>query len=234
LEEKIQALSRERSTFDSTLAELEDALQAKRDYANQRRLKKSKREKQYHHFYSIPMIASRYEKKYIRARDKNAQAEDQLCDIRKAIDQLHVSTREMDSLQHRQQLQIDTVTEQRQTFTSEMSIAEERLQFMKEGQAFWNHTATHQGFKLLQACERLKVSSIADIHEQNSLASFQMTCVEYDESVAYGESRWDPRHLEMEFSCTQCSSWQNGWPMVDPAHTNALLCQSCVENMQVS
>ncbi|KAG1100247.1 hypothetical protein G6F42_017700 [Rhizopus arrhizus] len=75
-----------RTSLKEELDAHEQELNEIRDYAEQRRNKKSKRERQYHQLYHVPLVAAQYKKKYMRARDKNSDAEEKVSEIRAVVD----------------------------------------------------------------------------------------------------------------------------------------------------
>ncbi|KAI8373077.1 uncharacterized protein BYT42DRAFT_476025, partial [Radiomyces spectabilis] len=180
-----------------------------RDYAQARRTKKTKREQQYNHFYFIPVLSTQYKQKYIRARDKNAMAEQRLSDIRSEQERCRELLRETAKELTKQQQDREQAQQQWQTLEQEITKASKLVQFLKEGQTFWSQFDGHQsnlvlesGRYLIRALQEHKVAEDADF--RHWIATFKMACMEYGEGEQYGDRKWDTGQMEVEYDCSRC------------------------------
>lgn len=245
LNHQVARLRQQRSEFDQQVAALERQLQSIREYVQQRRTKKTKREKQYNHFYFVPIVSKRYHKKYIRARDKNADAEQQLLQLRESIDEAQAVARQAAGLLTRKQQEHDAKMEERQAVHDQVAEADRCLAYLHEGQKFWDHFDEYQVEMVLQACSHIidmsrsepqlflqKKRRNDDQGGRDWKVLFQTACHEYGEREAHGLQKWD--RVEVEFECARCRQSLVGWPIPDKVHTADLLCAVCYQDTRTS
>ncbi|KAI9477160.1 hypothetical protein BDB00DRAFT_734056, partial [Zychaea mexicana] len=258
LNHQVARLRQQRSESEQRLAGFERQLQGIRDYAQQRRTKKTKREKQYNHFYFVPVLSNQYHKKYVRAHDKNALAEEQVVQIREQIEACQEAVRQAAHQLGRKQQEHDAQMEQRHAVHGQVAEADQCLNYLHQGQQFWDHFEQYQAAVVLESCDRLierfrsnsgdqiqqpllfsrrrsSSSTAASPHreeERDWTVIFRTVCKEYGEREAFGAEKWD--HVEVDFDCARCKQSLVGWPTPDKVHTSDLLCAVCYQETRTS
>lgn len=236
ISQDIRHLTHKRSSLKEELDVHEEELNGIRDYAEQRRNKKSKRERQYHQLYNIPIVNNQFKKKYVRARDKNSDAEEKVSEVRATVDACQRAIGEMSkSIVDCQKKQEQLLKEQEEA-EQEKKEGEELIFHLQEGVKFW------QGFDQYQADTASKATTtfIETIqkHAKNNnsfhklmdpnndvVKLLKMALYEYGEAEKYAHARWG--RLQVNYDCAKCKVSQYGWPMPDKVRTLDLLCESC-------
>ncbi|KAG2217643.1 hypothetical protein INT45_004219 [Circinella minor] len=254
LNHQVTRLRQQRGETEQRLSGYERELQGIRTYAQQRRTKKTKREKQYNHFYFVPILSNQYHKKYIRAHDKNASAEEQVVQIRESIESCQEAVRQAANQLIKKQQEHDAQLEQREAVHSQVAEADKCLNYLHQGQQFWDHFDEYQATVLIESCDRLierfrsnsgdtyangfprRQSSSTPCRQQEEerdwAVVFRTVCKEYAEREAYGAEKWDS--VEVDFDCARCRQSLIGWPTPDKVHTSDLLCAACYQETRTS
>lgn len=253
LNHQIVRIKQQRSNKEQELAGIEQHLQSVRDYAQQRHDKKTKRERQYNQYYNIPIINKQYQKKYVRAHDKNARAEQELVQIREAMDECQEAARQSASLAVRKQQEYDAKIEQRDAVQQQIAEADKCLAYLRQGQQFWTHFDQYQADLLTEASNRLiEISKSTngsndlfskrrrsstqlqpqDQQQRDWTVTFRSVCYEYGEKEKYGSEKWD--QVEVEFECARCRQSLVGWPTPDKVRQLDLLCVPCYQETRTS
>ncbi|KAJ8651443.1 hypothetical protein O0I10_013008 [Lichtheimia ornata] len=247
LNHQVAKLRQQRSENEEQLKVFERQLQGIREYAQRRRTKKTKREKQYNHFYFIPVVSKSFQQKYVRAQDKNAAAEQEVVQIRESIEAIQAAVRQAGNLLGRKQQEHDAQMEQRRAVHVQVAAADKCLAYLHEGQHFWNHFDQNQAEVVIEACSQLmqtfrstsepqlfrrRSSTSTDPQQRDWRVVFKSACIEYGEREAYGATKWD--NVEVEFDCARCQQSLVGWPTPDKVHTADLLCAVCYQDMRTS
>lgn len=232
----IKHLTHKRSSLKEELDTHEEELNGIRDYAEQRRNKKSKRERQYHQLYNIPIVNNQFKKKYVRARDKNSDAEEKVSEVRATVDSCQRAIGEMSKSIVDCQKKQEQLLKEQQDAEQQQKEAEELVFHMQEGVKFW------QGFDQYQSDTAAKATTtfIETIqkHAKNHntfhkimdpnndfVKLLKMALYEYGEAEKYAHGRWG--RLQVDFDCAKCKVSQYGWPMPDKVRTSDLLCEPC-------
>ncbi|CEP18903.1 hypothetical protein [Parasitella parasitica] len=214
-----------------------------REYAEQRRNKKSKRESQYHQLYHIPLIAAQYKKKYVRARDKNSDAEERVSEIRAVVDSSQRAISELSRSIGDCQRKKDQLVLNQQDVESQTQETKELMASLHDGCKFWQSFDQHQSITAQKA-----VTHFIELLQSNSASSsalrrsmdpnndivklFKLALYEYGEAEKYGNRRWGG--LNVEFDCAKCRTTLMGWPRPDKVRPNELLCSTCYQEFRTS
>ncbi|KAG2211061.1 hypothetical protein INT46_008187 [Mucor plumbeus] len=232
-----------RASLKEELDAHEQDLNDIRDYAELRRNKKSKRERQYHQLYHVPLVAAQYKKKYVRARDKNSDAEEKVSEIRAVVDSCQRAISELskslgDCQRKREQLTLNQQDVQKQSKeTQELMIT------LQDGCKFWQGFDQHQSITAQKAIthfiEYLQRNSTNNnalrqsMDPNNDIVKlFKMALYGYGEAEKYADKRWS--NLNIEFDCAKCQVSQIGWPKPDKVRPSNLLCAACYQEHRTS
>lgn len=147
LEQMKRSLSKKRINYqqqkeEQELKYLEKQLQDLRDYAEKRRNKKAKRERQYHEVYHLPLINTQFKKKYMRARDKNNAVEQQLADLHHQMDHIKNNLRQARSMYDQELVNYQKKSDQLELLIQKLKDLQSMLADMKKAQSFWSQFDT--------------------------------------------------------------------------------------------
>ncbi|KAI9301180.1 hypothetical protein BJ944DRAFT_10074 [Cunninghamella echinulata] len=232
---------------EQELRQLEKRLQEMRDYAEQRREKKAKREKQYHEVYHLPIINAQFKKKYMRAREKNNAVEHQLAELHYQMDHIKEKLRQYRAKEKEEQDYYQKKWDQHQIFIKQWDQQQKMMLDMKKAQRFWTEFDTLH----LQPClkwaqqqnnnneyhRRYSLPSSTATISFNDWYSFRAAIKKYEEANIYGMNKWNHEQwLEnITFDCSLCHESITGlWPYLDKVRTDQLLCTSCYHNNKTS
>lgn len=244
LENDVYQLNNQRETLEKELGLHEQELNESRQYAEQRRDKKAKREKQYHSFYNVPIVAAQYKKKYVRARDKNSDAEEQMSNIRATVDSAQKAISETLKSITESQKKIESLALQKKEAEDKSNEVEDMIAELRDGQRFWSNfdknqlptaiKATQDFIETIQKYARKNTGGFTQIvhYESDFVKIFRLALSEYAEAENYAESRWDK--IQVTFDCAKCNSTQVGWPNLDKVRTTDLLCDTCYKEARTS
>ncbi|CAO3700727.1 unnamed protein product [Rhizopus stolonifer] len=244
LENDVYQLNNQRETLKQELELHEQELNESRQYAEQRRDKKAKREKQYHSFYNVPIVAAQYKKKYVRARDKNSDAEEQMSNIRATVDSAQKAISETLKSITESQKKIESLTLQKNEAEDKSNEVEDMITELRDGQRFWSSfdknqlptaiKATQDFIEAIQKYARKNTGGFTQIvhYESDFVKIFRLALSEYAEAENYAESRWDK--IQVTFDCAKCNCTQVGWPNLDKVRTTDLLCDTCYKEAHTS
>ncbi|CAO3595356.1 unnamed protein product [Absidia cylindrospora] len=234
----MQGHQRRQRRDEQQLSHMEKQLHHLRNYAVQRLEKKAMREKQYHEVYHLPVINTQYKKKYMRARDKNDMAEQQLSELHHAMDLVkdrlkHHQQQWTHGLDHRQSL-----TEQRQKLSAQLDIQQELMTNMKQAQSFWCQFDTYHIQPCLELLQQWRHTSDrpGDDDDDDQWTRLRLMSVDYEETQLYGQQQlhWDHASWEVTFECTHCHATCESWPYLDKVRITQLLCASCYQDTRTS
>ncbi|KAG1509270.1 hypothetical protein G6F52_011176 [Rhizopus delemar] len=244
IENDIYQLSKQQEILKQELNMHKEEMSIIREYAEYRKNKKTKREKQYHDFYHVPILAAQYKKKYIRALDKNSDAEEQVSKVRSTVDSCQLVIIETAKAINESQKMVESLIIQKQDAENKVKQAEEMINELHEGQKFWSGfdnsqlptalKATQALIEVIQKHERKSNTNIAQaVNNENEFVKlFKLALYQYAEAENYAESRWG--NSQVEFNCAKCKNNQVGWPNLDSIRTSDLLCDSCYKETQTS
>ncbi|ORZ07579.1 hypothetical protein BCR42DRAFT_425794 [Absidia repens] len=231
----MQGHQRRQRRDEQQLSHMEKQLHHLRNYAAQRLEKKAMREKQYHEVYHMPVINTQYKKKYMRARDKNDMAEQQLSELHHAMDLVkdrlkHHQQQWTQGLDHQQSL-----TEQRQKLSSQLDHQQQLMAKLKQAQSFWCQFDTYH----IQPClELLQQWRYTNDHtgsdEDDQWTRLRLISVDYEETQLYGQQHWGHASWDVAFECTHCHATCESWPYLDKVRITQLLCASCYQDTRTS
>ncbi|KAI8881552.1 hypothetical protein K501DRAFT_334637 [Backusella circina FSU 941] len=232
----VARLQTQRAALEEELAENEQELNGTRDYAEQRRDKKSKRERQYHKLYHVPLVAAQFKKKYIRARDKNADAEEKVSEVREMVDACQEAIAEVAKTMVESHKKVETLKADSQNLEVQISESENLMQELEQATHFWKNFDNHHCPKTLDSANTLielilqkpkgsgSLAVVLDFHN-TWIKEFKMACLDYGEGEIYAEKRWG--QIAVEFTCSKCQVSQVGWPTPDKVRSYDLLCRQC-------
>jgi hypothetical protein len=236
-------LTSRRAALKQELEEHEDELNDIREYAEQRRNKKSKRERQYHQLYKIPIVATQYKKKYVRARDKNSDAEEKMSEVRATVDSCQRAIGELSKSLGDCQKKREELIAQQQDLEVQRKEDEELIFNLHEGCKFWSGFDQHQSDTAAKATNTFIETIQRHSKNHNTyhkimdpnidfVKIFKMALYEYGEGEKYAESRWG--QLQVEFGCAKCRTSHLGWPTPDKVRPIDLLCDTCYKENRTS
>lgn len=218
----LEHLRHRRGSLTQTLDDHEAELANTRAYAEQRRNKKSKREKQYHQLYHVPLVATQYEKKYVRARDKNSAAEEQVSQVRSKVDACQQELTSITKSLIELQTDRDQLTSQLQDIEAQLKTDQTLVSQVQQGKKFLAATFI----------PRLKQAHhVTQAMTPHTVEHFKAALSAYKEA----ESQWIQLQVwKAEFQCSSCDGVHMGWPKPDKVRTNAILCEPCYQNRHTS
>ncbi|KAG1322517.1 hypothetical protein G6F62_010200 [Rhizopus arrhizus] len=223
IENDIYQLSKQQEILKQELNMHKEEMNIIREYAEYRKNKKTKREKQYHDFYHVPILAAQYKKKYIRALDKNSDAEEQVTKVRSTVDSCQLVIIETAKAINESQKMVESLIIQKQDAENKVKQAEEMINELHEGQKFWSGfdnsqlpTALKATQALIEVIQRHEKKSNTNItqavnNENEFVKSFKLALYQYAEAENYAESRWG--NSQVEFSCARCKTNQKPKPL---------------------
>lgn len=232
-----------RTSLKEELDTHEQDLNDIRDYAELRRNKKSKRERQYHQLYHVPLVAAQYKKKYVRARDKNSDAEEKVSEIRAVVDSCQRAISELSKSLGDCQRKREQLTLNQQDVQNQSKEAQELMITLQDGCKFWQGFDQHQSITaqkaithFIESLQRNSTNNSAlrqSMDPNNDIVKlFKMALYEYGEAERYADKRWG--NLNVEFDCAKCQVSQIGWPKPDKVRPNNLLCAACYQEYRTS
>lgn len=243
IQQDMEHLTSNRTSLKQELEGHEEQLNDIRDYAEQRRNKKSKREKQYHQLYNIPIVATQFKKKYVRARDKNSDAEEKVSEVRATVDSCQRAIGELSRSLSECQKRREELTTHQQELEAQKQKVEDLLFNLHEGCKFWSGFDQHQSDTAAKATNAFietiqkhakNHNTFHKIMDPNNdfVKILRMALFEYGQAESYAQARWD--RLQVEFDCAKCRTSHLGWPTPDKVRTADLLCDTCYKEARTS
>ncbi|KAI8084996.1 uncharacterized protein BX664DRAFT_338292 [Halteromyces radiatus] len=237
--ERRHQLQQEIVTYTNRIQEQESQLQDTRTHAHQRYEKYKRRQHQYHRYAKVPLFGHTYKRKYLRAQKKNQLAESQVAACRHVIDAIKdkriAAAREIhQDQQAHEQLKID-IQCIRDRISKNENLCNKQW---KDGLTFWTE-------RMALACLAVdqKIVSIQHLLRQQSstqeldsvLTSFQLACLDYEQTETYGEQQ-SPWSLEnVDFTCAKCMQLiHQEKPMPDKNRTSDILCATCYQTSRTT
>jgi chromosome segregation ATPase len=233
LQQKSKSLEKKVPVYESNLTN-------SREYAEQRRDKKAKRESQYHRLYYVPILSQEFKKKYIRARDKHSIAEEKLCETREVIDNCQKDMSATAKSITEANTKVKDLSGDYNTIKEKLLASDQTLVDLHEQHAYWKSFDNNQSILALKAIEgvvsilenhKSKLSAALDIN-QDYIKTFRMRCYEYGQAEQQGNNRWKQRSID--FTCSKCKVDQKGWPIPDKVYSSSLLCSQCYTETRTS
>lgn len=239
IDQGLVKISEQQATLENHQLQIKCKLDDIRARAEKYRDKKLKCEQHYHSVASVPILSVQSKKKYLKARDKNLEAEQQLSEIRAALDKCQEHLRLVSksiSAHHSEQDQVST---QRRGSIDTIKSTSQQLEFLQKGCEFWKGFDTYQAQVVLESATYLyeldlplkkKRKEILDLDiDQVWIKTFLLSCFEYGDREIYGDKQWSPATIKIDFDCVLCQIPQLGWPRL--IHNNtALACEFCYNN----
>jgi hypothetical protein len=236
IEHDIHQLGNRSTTLKQELQDHEDELNEIREYAEQRRNKKSKRERQYHQLYHVPIVANQFKKKYVRARDKNLDAEEKVSEVRAIVDNCQRAIADVarsigDCHKTREQLSL-----QKQDLEKQIKNTEDLVCNLQEGHKFWSsfdqyqaNTASRATITFIETIQKHANAINSKLMDPNNdfVKIFRLALYEYGQAEKYAQGRWG--QIQVEFDCAKCHQLHQGWPKPDKVRTQDLLCEACYQ-----
>ncbi|KAI8579846.1 hypothetical protein K450DRAFT_240604 [Umbelopsis ramanniana AG] len=239
LNQRIETLQNSRTHIELELNLMEDHMNSARDHAQQRRDKRNKREHQYNQAYFVPLVSNYWQKKYLRARDKNATAEQMVCEMRDRIEQCREELREIGrELGKIQKLAAD-LDQQKGEAEATTATVQEFHQKLSQANIFWSRFAggTCQDLittitDLVSLLERPRDTRAYYNDVQAALQNFVNMNNDYHAEEGFGQDNFGT--IELDYTCSRCSQSQHGWPCVDKVRNQDLLCPTCYKETRLS
>lgn len=194
--------------------------------------RKKKREHEYSLVSSVPILSAQSKKRYIKARNKYSDAEQQVSESRQALENCRDHLRLISKTVSAQYSEQDQVNHQRRGSEDILLSSTQQLDYLKKGSDFWSDFDSYQAQVVLESA--LYLSEKINCHTPNHQLldmdqiwqkTFLLACFEYGDGELYGLEKWDIDTLQIEFKCEMCQTFQTGWPKV--AYETDLVCQLC-------
>ncbi|CAO3701918.1 unnamed protein product [Rhizopus stolonifer] len=237
LQQELVSLNEQQVDLKKRKGEIEQALLLVRQEAERHREKKLKCEQRYARVSYVPILATQSKKKYLKARNQDWQTEQQLSDMRGALDLCRENIKAVSKKASRSYSEQDTISTQRRTSVEKIKSASEQLNYLKEGIEFWSGFDIYQAQVVSEAADyllknnRYKTSRKLTVDvDQVWIKTFKLACLEYGDCEAYGDKHWDINTLKINFDCFLCKMSLVGWPKI--ADNEELVCKSCFKPIQ--
>jgi hypothetical protein len=235
LDQGLQKINHQQKELERRQIHLEQELQFARAVAEKSREKKLRCEQNYHAVVSVPLLSAQSKKRYLKARDSNAEAEQQVSEKREALEKCRAHLKLMSRTVSAQYFEQDQLYTQRRGSVDTIMTSTQQLAYLKQGYEFWLGFDSYQAQVVLESAiylsdlenqpNKKKIgNSLLDIH-QVWTKTFKLACFEYGDREIYGLTRWNPDVLEINFDCDMCQTPQRGWPKVVRGHE--LACELC-------
>lgn len=235
LDQGLQKISHQQKELERRQIHLEQELQFARAIAEKSREKKLRCEQHYHAVVSVPLLSAQSKKRYLKARDNNAEAEQQVSEKREALEKCRAHLKLMSRTVSAQYFEQDQLYTQRRGSVDTIMTSTQQLAYLKQGCEFWTGFDSYQAQVVLESAiylsdlenqpNKKKINnSLLDIH-QVWTKTFKLACFEYGDREIYGDTRWNPNVLEVNFDCDMCQTSQTGWPKV--VRDCELACELC-------
>ncbi|CAO3625697.1 unnamed protein product [Mucor hiemalis] len=236
LDEGLAKIESQKKELEIRQVHIEQDLQSMRVTAEKSREKKMRCERQYSSVISVPILSAQSKKKYIKARDEYSEAEQQVSEIRQALDKCRGHLKLISKTVTAQHSEQDQLCNQRRGSVDTIMSSTQQLEYLTQGRDFW------VGFDIYQAKVVLE-SAIYLVETEGSPANkkklaekeldinqvwqktFKLACFEYGDREVYGDTRWSMTSLEINFDCDMCQTSQMGWPKV--VKESELACELC-------
>lgn len=239
LKQRIETLQNSRTHIDLELNLMEDHMNSARDHAQQRRDKRNKREHQYNQAYFVPLVSNYWQKKYLRARDKNATAEQMVCEMRDRIEQCREELREIGRELGKIQIVAADLDQQKEQAEATTATVQEFNQRLSQANIFWSRFAggTCQDLissitNMVALLERPRDTRAYYNDVQAALQNFVNINNDYHAEDGFGQDKFGT--IELDYTCSRCSQSQHGWPCVDKVRNQDLLCPICYKETRLS
>jgi hypothetical protein len=238
IDQDLCKLSYQQKELEKRQSQLKLELETTRLYAEKCREKKIKCEQHYNSLASFPFLSLQSKKKYLQARDKNLEAEQQVSEMRCALDKCQEHLRLLSKTLSAQHAEQSILSDQRRGSIDTIKSASHQIDFLQKGRTFWKAFDTYQAQVVLESATYLykelsknhhfilqhnkePSKTTLDVH-QVWIKTFLLACFEYGERETYGDSRWST--LKIDFDCSLCQIPQFDWPkLID----HDLVCEFC-------
>jgi hypothetical protein len=204
--------------------------------------KKIKCEQQYSTVISVPILSAQSKKRYIKARDRYADAEQQVSEIRQALDKCREHLRLISKTVSAQYSEQDQLCTQRRGSIDTIMSSTQQLEYLKQGRGFWSGFDTYQAKVVLEsAIYLIEITDTNNRKKNNDVLdidlvwekTFKLACFEYGDREVYGNTRWSMNSIEINFDCDMCQTSQTGWPkVIRECELACELCYSTIPNQQ--
>jgi hypothetical protein len=232
LDEGLLKINAQQKELERRQIRIERDLQTMRQIAERYREKKMRCEQYYHAMASVPLLCAQSKKRYIKARDKNAEAEQQLSEVRQALDKCRAHLKLVSKTVSAQYSEQDSLSNQRRGSVDTIMSSRQQLDYLRQGSEFWSGFDSYQAQVVLESAVYLldpnqppkKRDGPLDM-DQVWIKTFKLACFEYGDRELYGDMRWNAKSLQINFDCDLCQTSQVGWPKV--VRDQELACELC-------
>ena len=224
LDQGLVKIESQQKELEKKQLDIEQELSIMRITAEKYREKKTRCEQQYSSVISVPILSAQSKKKYIKARDRYAEAEQQVSELRQAFDKCREHLKLISKTVSAQYSEQDQLCNQRRGSVDTIMSSTQQLDYLIQGREFWFGFDTYQAKVILESAiylsemepstnNKKKANQILDM-EQVWQKTFKLACFEYGDREIYGDTRWNTDCLEVSFDCEMCQTSQTGWPKV--------------------
>lgn len=233
IDQGLLKISHQQKELEKRQSQLQCELNDIRTTAEKYRDKRHKCEQQYHAVASLPILSLQSKKRYLKARDKTLEAEQQVSEMRSALDKCQEHLRLISKTLSAHQSEQSQLSTQRRGSIDTIRSTSQQLEHLKQGCEFWQGFDTYQAQIVLESATYLydldspirnKNTNDFDIH-QVWIKTFLLACFEYGDREIYGDTHYNPATIKIDFCCSLCQISQLGWPRV--VHQSDLACEFC-------
>ncbi|KAI7896000.1 uncharacterized protein EV154DRAFT_412071 [Mucor mucedo] len=234
LDQGLAKIGSQQKELERRQVQVEQELQSIRLIAENYREKKKKREQEYSLVASVPILSAQSKKRYIKARNKYSDAEQQVSESRQALEKCRDHLRLISKTVSAQYSEQDRVHHQRRGSKDTLLSSTQQLDYLQKGCDFWSEFDSYQAQLVLESAIYLREKiNCHTPHSNNQLLdmdqvwqkTFLLACFEYGDGELYAHEKWNVDTLQITFDCEMCQTSQTGWPKV--AYETDLVCQLC-------
>ncbi|KAI7864240.1 hypothetical protein BDF14DRAFT_1238825 [Spinellus fusiger] len=227
-------LDNDKSYYEKIISQVKRELCIQRQVAVDRRSKKSKRECQYNKISWVPCFSILYLRKYKKARDRLAMADQAVVDANNTLIAYRASLHEKINSMYCLQTEKENIEDKIKKTVEDVGSLKKLAAQLSESDDFWRDFYTyHIKFTSETVKDLIEIFRTGSSkNHEHSIKAFKISCLEYGEAEAYGNSRWS--HLQVDYNCSDCGVNHTGWPILDIKTEHGLLCSVCGSHAQES
>lgn len=237
LERDLERLRSHQMDLKKQQQDIEQSLIHLRQEAEKHREKKTRCEQHYARLSFVPILRDQSKKKYLKARSRDWQLEQQLSEMRHALELCRDHLRIISKQTAAGQSEREAVCTEKQGSLDKVKGTSETLDYLKQGSEFWSGFDVYQAQVVLEAAQyilknnRCKTSKKLTVDvDQLWIKTFKLACLEYGDRELYGEKHWNASTLKVQFDCSICQTSLVCWPRLTPK--DELVCESCFKSIQ--
>lgn len=234
----LNKIGSQRKELEQRQVRMEQELKLLRMTAERYLEKKKKSEHYYSAVISIPILSAQSKHKYIKARNKYWQAEQEISEIRQSLEKCKDHLKLISKTISSQYSEQDELSNQRRGSIDTLESSVQQLDYLKQGSEFWSGFDSYQAqvvlesaIYLLNTIETVTIATTTTATTKeldlNQLwqKTFKLACFEYGDREKYGDTKWNKNTLQISYQCDLCQTTQTGWPTI--INATELACDIC-------